>query len=151
LVISKVANQYNNYKLEISYGELQAFYELTTKASGAMYDEMRANLEFYFKRLPEPGSDEASLKKPEHDPKASVEMDPEAVEDKGEAGVHSSGEDELPASGHESDEDEAAPSHTTDHDALRPVKGAKRPSSSEDEDGGEDDESLPDPAPGVKA
>lgn len=39
-----------------------AFYEMTKHENGAIADEMRANLEWAFKELPQPGQDEKDIK-----------------------------------------------------------------------------------------
>jgi hypothetical protein len=63
IIKKKGSNTWNVYEIELSFGELMAFYEMTKKSNGAIADEMRANLSFYMTRLPEPGVDEKDLKK----------------------------------------------------------------------------------------
>jgi hypothetical protein len=65
MVISKVKNEFNTYKIELSMGELKAFYDLTRGESPdtAVVDEVRSNLEWYFKRLPPPGAEPDAEKK----------------------------------------------------------------------------------------
>lgn len=78
MVISKVKAEFNSYKLEMSFGELKGFYELTQQGTGALVDEMRANLEWYFKRLPPPGAEPDEGKK--EDGEKSVDGAPKVEE-----------------------------------------------------------------------
>jgi hypothetical protein len=58
VIVKKKSETFNNYTVELSFGELKAIYDLACRGSGAMVDEIAANLEWYFKRIPPPGADE---------------------------------------------------------------------------------------------
>ena len=78
MVVKKRNETFNVYTIELSFGELKAFWELTKEGGGAMVDEMRANLEFYFERLPPPGAEPDEGKK---DKEHGKELDAKAVEE----------------------------------------------------------------------
>ena len=61
--IKKSGNSYNKYSMELSYGELEAIISaLTGKHEGPLADELFNGLNWYFQRLPRPGSEETKLK-----------------------------------------------------------------------------------------
>ena len=56
--VKKKAQSFNQYTLEVSYGELKGIHTAVSALPGAMFDELRSSLEFFFKRLPPPGAEE---------------------------------------------------------------------------------------------
>lgn len=61
--IKKAGQSYDKYALTVSYGELDVLINaLKNNSTGAMADEMLHAMEWYSERLPEPGSEETSLK-----------------------------------------------------------------------------------------
>ena len=61
--ISKVGQEYNTYRVTLSYGELMAIQNaLKGKHDDSVSDEMYNSLEWYTSRLPEPGSEDTKLK-----------------------------------------------------------------------------------------
>lgn len=61
--IKKAGNSYNKYAMELSYGELEAINSaLASKHEGPVADELYNGLNWYFQRLPKPGSEETKLK-----------------------------------------------------------------------------------------
>ena len=103
MIVKKKSETFNNYTVELSFGELKAIYDLACRGSGAMVDEIAANLEWYFKRIPPPGADEPEGGEGGGGPTiASVEQDGDGA-DLGDEGPVGPGEgeevipDEVPA------------------------------------------------------
>jgi len=61
--ISKVGNEFNTYKIALSYGELIALQKaLQVTHAGPVADEALQAISWYLERVPEPGSEETKLR-----------------------------------------------------------------------------------------
>lgn len=61
--LEKVKNSYNDYKLELSWGQVEAIASaLAQNHSDPLADELYAEWQWYMERVPGPGEDEEELK-----------------------------------------------------------------------------------------
>ena len=129
--LDKVAETYNTYKMEVSFGELTALLNALedTRSPDPVADEMKAAISFYLERVPGPGEDKDEFKEKK---KAEKEMGSGAAADSDNAPILPSEEHGPEALGDE-------PGATADdEDGGRP-KAAKDAEGYGDLPAGEDD------------
>lgn len=92
--ISKVADSYDTYKLEVSFGELSHMSAALQSETNPVADEIRKAIDFYMASIPGPGEDKEDLKARE---KEEEQLDTPAEPPMGELEVGASVPEEVPA------------------------------------------------------
>lgn len=75
--VTKIKDSYNDYKVEMSFGQLQAIKNaLANDHSDPLSDELYAELEWYLQNVPGPGESEDDLKAAEEAGKTGLDQAP---------------------------------------------------------------------------
>lgn len=122
--IQKIKDTFNDYRLEMSWGQLNAIYQaLEQDHADPLADELFAELGWYLQNVPGPGEDEDEYKEAKDAEKAALDgggdasgSDPEHLgtevqgppegEEPGAAGGPEGAQSPVPAGGPEEDADE---------------------------------------------
>ena len=115
--LDKIKNTFNDYKLEVSWGQLEAMRgALEASHADPMTDELLAELDWYMQRVPGPGEEEGDQKAREEGAAAGKEDFPipmppgeetVAAEPGAEVGAEGAGEPDLPPGAEEVSPEEA--------------------------------------------
>jgi len=145
--IKKIKDSYNDYQVEMSFGQLTAMRNaLASDHSDQLSDELYAELNWYLDNIPGPGESEEDLKK-EEEVAASGMGSPEAGEGQP---VQSQADQMLPAPPTEEEPGgeglEGGGEMPPEGEELPPETGmGNPPEASAPEEGGEADRRLPPP------
>lgn len=155
--ISKINNTFNDYRVEMSFGQLKAIQSaLSNDHSDPMSDEMYAEISYYLENVPGPGEDKEDFDKREEVEKAAEDggklgppdedMSEVPVGDEGGAAAEPEHEPEgsrLPPP--PSDDDESEPEGGKGHADIEDEEVSELAKLAVGRPGGESEDRLPPP------